>query len=599
MIALEELGWSNIFSYGENNSIKLNEHPLTQIAGKNGYGKSAIAIIIQEALFGKNVKGIKKENLFNRNTKAKSISINLKFSDDEDKYEIDINRAKTLKLKLYKNGYDISSHTATGTYKQIEEIIGYDFKTFSQVTSQSSKTGLDFLTATDTARKNFLINFLNLEEYRDKHELFKKLLKDSNSILNGIEGSINTIEDWIKKHKEFDMDKKPILPVPEYPEDDAKALANLEIELEGAEKINKEISANEEYKRLLKQIPAEELTKTLDPPEDTTELTKSIGYYQSQSSLAFAVKGKYADLGDVCHTCGQDIDKDQIEKIISDANEEIHEANKKLSEINSTLDEIEAYKVLYNKHNKYVQDFEKLVSLIDTDMSNEYVDKEETKRQINNLRIVLKAARMEQDRVNKENLMAEAHNSKTEIIGEQLEEYGTSLKHHEDDYEEVARQVNNREILKDAFSTKGIVAYKIESLIKNLEKLINIYLSDLSDGRFLIDFILNGDKLNINIITDAQEVAIESLSEGELSRVNVATLLALRKMMNAISTNKINILFLDEITAVLDDEGKERLVEILFKEEDLNTFLIAHDYSHPLIPIITVSKTNNISEVHT
>jgi len=54
---------------------------------------------------------------------------------------------------------------------------------------------------------------------------------------------------------------------------------------------------------------------------------------------------------------------------------------------------------------------------------------------------------------------------------------------------------------------------------------------------------------------------------------------------------------LDEITGVLDDEGKEKLVEILLEEEDLNTFLVSHEYEHPLIPKITIIKENKISRI--
>jgi len=56
-------------------------------------------------------------------------------------------------------------------------------------------------------------------------------------------------------------------------------------------------------------------------------------------------------------------------------------------------------------------------------------------------------------------------------------------------------------------------------------------------------------------------------------------------------------LFLDEITGVLDDEGKEKLVEVLQNEEDLNVFLISHDFTHPLIDKISIVKEENISSI--
>ena len=108
-------------------------------------------------------------------------------------------------------------------------------------------------------------------------------------------------------------------------------------------------------------------------------------------------------------------------------------------------------------------------------------------------------------------------------------------------------------------------------------------------------FIIVNDRLNVQVTDDGHTVDIADLSSGELARVNTATLLAIRKLMASISKSKINVLFLDEVVSVLDDEGKEKLVEILLKEEDLNTYVVSHGWSHPLLEKITVLKRNKIS----
>ena len=60
MITLKTLQWDNCFSYGSGNSIDLSENNLTQLIGKNGAGKSSIPLILEEVLFNKNSKNIKK-----------------------------------------------------------------------------------------------------------------------------------------------------------------------------------------------------------------------------------------------------------------------------------------------------------------------------------------------------------------------------------------------------------------------------------------------------------------------------------------------------------------------------------------------------------
>ena len=159
MITLEKLTWNNCFSYGSDNTIDLQKNTLTQLIGTNGAGKSSIPLILEEVLFNKNSKGIKKADIANRQVNN-GYDITLDFSVNEDDYHIDVARRASIKVKLLKNGEDISSHTATNTYKTVEEIIGIDFKTFSQIVYQNTNASLQFLTATDTNRKKFLIDLL-------------------------------------------------------------------------------------------------------------------------------------------------------------------------------------------------------------------------------------------------------------------------------------------------------------------------------------------------------------------------------------------------------------------------------------------------------
>ncbi|NBW10540.1 MAG: endonuclease, partial [Caulobacteraceae bacterium] len=165
MITIKELRWSNCFSYGSNNTINFIKAPLTQLVGKNGHGKSSVALILEEILFNKNSKGIKKADILNRYIKDKNYTIELDLERDGNNYTIKSVRGTQQTVKLLKNGKDISAHTATQTYKIIEEVVGIDHKSFSQIVYQSNAMSLEFLTSPDTARKKFLIEILNLTKY--------------------------------------------------------------------------------------------------------------------------------------------------------------------------------------------------------------------------------------------------------------------------------------------------------------------------------------------------------------------------------------------------------------------------------------------------
>ena len=96
---------------------------------------------------------------------SKMYTIELDFSIDSDEYTVSTKRGSTQTVSLSMNGVDISSHTSTGTYKQIEDLLGWDHKKFTQIVNQSSASSLEFLTATDSNRKKFLIELLDLTQY--------------------------------------------------------------------------------------------------------------------------------------------------------------------------------------------------------------------------------------------------------------------------------------------------------------------------------------------------------------------------------------------------------------------------------------------------
>ena len=49
--------------------------------------------------------------------------------------------------------------------------------------------------------------------------------------------------------------------------------------------------------------------------------------------------------------------------------------------------------------------------------------------------------------------------------------------------------------------------------------------------------------------------------------------------------------------SVLDDPGREKLVEVLTQEENLNTYVVSHGWTHPLLEKIEVVKEENISRL--
>lgn len=610
MITIKTLAWSNAFSYGPDNKINFVNSPLTQLVGKNGHGKSSIALVLEEVLFNKNSKSIKKADILNRYIKDKHYAIELVFDRDGVEYRIETRRGSTQTVKLFKDNTDISAHTSTATYKIIEELIGIDHKTFSQIVYQSNASSLEFLTAPDTARKKFLIEILNLGKYTRAQEVFKETQQELSKDIAATQAQVNTVVAWLDKYSKTDLTPKQLVPVDTLDSDTLQSAAKLEVAIQTVEATNKKISQNNTYKQLQSKIavlPVPEKPKDDIAPKqaqakvittETIELQKTV-----KDSDAFVQK--IAKLSGTCPTCLQPIDTHKIAELVSEQSTIKQSAESKLDTLRSELavlnSEYKTYldkKAAWETAQKSQTEWEKYHQLIDTELPEDTLDKATLQTELSTLQTSIESTRSRIQAAEKANQAVNAHNSKVETISKQLAEMSEELELYSGKLHELSERMSIVNILTKTFSTTGLVAYKIECLVKDLEEITNGYLVDLSDGRFQISFKISAsDKLNVVITDNGRDIEMLALSGGERARVNVATLLAIRKLMQTLSSSRINLLILDETVESLDTDGKEKLVEVLLQEEHLNTFLISHGFTHPLLEKVNVIKSNNVSKI--
>ena len=594
MITLKKLKWSNCFSYGSDNELHLDDNTVTQIIGTNGMGKSSIPLIIEEILYNKNSKGIKKADIPNRYIND-GYSIFLSFEKDSSDYEITVDRKSSIKVKLEKDGEDISSHTATNTYKTIQEILGIDFKTFSQLVYQNTNASLQFLTATDTNRKKFLIDLLHLDEYVILFEIFKEASRESSNKVIELTSEINTIEKWLNTNKLESTDILPMLDLEINTDKEEKEFRSLSIELENISEKNKKILRNNQYKEMLAGISLDEVNSiTATEKISPDEFQKELGQLEAGIKASERMLQKLERLDDVCPTCEQKVDADFKESLIKEEKKTISFITEKIDGNTKKIAEIRRNNTEFDRKNKLQKDWEDLYRSIDTNLPATILDKEQLEDRLASLQDELQSAKKEISRIAMENEKRTRENTRIEIIEAQTDGFIKKLNKASETLKEVADLDANLETLKKAFSTNGLLAYKIENLVKELEELTNTYLAELSDGRFTLEFIVSNDKLNVQITDNESIVDILALSSGELARVNTATLIAIRKLMSSISKSRINILFLDEVINVLDESGREKLVEVLL-QEDLNTYVVSHGWTHPLLHKIEVVKQGNVS----
>jgi len=595
MLILEQVNWGDCFSYGKENELKLNENTITQLIGDNGAGKSSISLIIQEALYNKNSKGIKKANIPNRVNDVKQYWIDLQFSYNDKQYIIKIKRRGNLKVNLLEDGVDISSHTATETFKTIEKILGIDYKVFVQLMYQSVTDGLSFLTATDANRKKFLIDLFGLDEYDKYHNIFKELTKELNTKVTRIHGNIDSIQKWINKNKDI-PEEKPLLEQPEEPKDEDEVWA-LRDKVTRIKEINRKINTNNKFKELIQQIEYDDAIIAQEK-EDTRDLTLKVGEQTAIVNSSTALINKMAKLGNNCPTCFQKIDESETKQLIQDEEQSVETAEAKIAALQAEIKRIREKNSLIDHHKKQKSEWESIYVQIDDSLQSTLENIDDLTTQIDRIEQRTAALKARYDIVLRQNNEITAHNSRIAVISEQLAEHSAELTKYKNILREATETLSIAETLKKAFSTNGLVAHKLENLVKDIEELTNMYLADLSDGRFTLLFTIVADKLNVVLTDNGEDIDISALSSGELAMVNVATLLAIRKMMNSISKTQINILFLDEAINVLAEHGRDCLIEVLLKEEGLNTFLVSHGWSHPLLAKVLITKQDGISRLN-
>ena len=604
-ITLNDLHFSNMFSYGKTNVMRLDDNKITQLTAPNGSGKSSIAMIIQEILFNKNVKGIKKTDILNRWVKDKHWSGSIEFTVDGDDYGVNVQRTgASTKVKLIKNGVDISDHKVLDTYKKIHHILGLDFEVFSQLTYQSSTDLLEFLKATDTNRKKFLINLFNLQKYIEIGDKIKAKASQVDRDAVKLQGELKSIEDFL--NTTVIPEKKESMPVPVVEETLQQRIGVLQQEISNYNETCKKIDKNnlyiEEYESLdfnsgLREPVEPDFMESYNTlKQDVAMLAREIASYEKDLSEI--------DILDECPTCGQSIDTSHLEAMQDDIQQNINTKNqqKELAMVQAKKwsDIIKQYhddKLNFEKNRKSIERFEQLTQLIDKNIPKNYPDIGNIKDEVGILQAEYQAQLKDEKDANDHNHSLAAHNAKVDALFEQKEEFSNRQSAVKGDTISKHNQLNSLNILKKAFSTSGIVAFKLENLTKELEVSINHYLSLLSDGQFQVEFRLDKEKLNISVINNGIASPIETVSGGEFSRIQTSILLAIRSLLSKLGGSSVNLLFLDEITGVLDDEGKEKLIEVLQNEANLNVFLISHDFTHPLIDKVSIVKNDNISSI--
>jgi hypothetical protein len=425
--------------------------------------------------------------------------------------------------------------------------------------------------------------------------MFKAVAKEVSLESEKVGVKVKTLSSWLDKYIKEELISQELVVVPAPPTEELAVLAILKEQLSTIEDTNKRISKNNKYKEILGNIV---LDIAFAPTTDITKLKIEEADLSKQIKTAQAVISGTGIISDICSMCKSPIDTTHKKGMVAEARALISRVQPELLVITNDISQAQDIERRFIKAQATQVEWEKYTSLIDPTMTHELLDKKY-------LETLLETGISQIDKINADikkatiyNTAALAHNTKIEVMAAQMASVSAELIEETALLSPLTSRSNTLAILQKTFSTTGLVAYKIECLVKDLEQITNDYLLDMSDGRFQLAFKVNSsDKLNVIITDNGTDIDIQALSNGERARVNIATLLAIRKLMQTLSNAQINLLILDETVESLDIDGKEKLIEVLLKEQHLNTILVSHGFSHPLLEKINIIKDNHISRM--
>lgn len=547
----------------------------TSLAKSNGSGKSSLMESLVWCLYGKTSNGLGNDvkNTFYKN----GCCVELTFSVDDVNYfirrTIGHSEYKT-GLLILKNDEDISAKNKTDSDKMVKEILGFDSEIFSQLVFLSQGFNNRFALYGPKARKEMLESLYNIDSYLNEFiaQLKVKESEKSNLIskkeleIRSAESTITTYSQTIETESYDIVNKKSkIKELKENVTSISRAdIEDLETKLQNQTSISE--SLKEKYNNVLRE---------LDSISSELKLNMS-----KQESL----KNDYKALSTnkTCPYCGT----------VLQNNADDEHVKQKLKEIDNDLSVLQTqYNTLIENKNIVSEKSEKMrdkISIFKSDISN-------IELQLNRLR------KDYEQQLQKESIIAELENG-IKNCQEKIDNYKVQIINSE---QTISALSKDRDKLKEDLELVQHMSRLANNqfrayLLENIVNLLNNELKELSKFLFEEDTINieNGNKLNILI----GDKTYEQLSGGEQRKVDIALIIAQRKLaqqMNAISSN---ILVLDEVFDGLDDISFGIVLDILSDEmQDIeSTFIISHrDVSEiPLDRIITVTKDKNqISQI--
>ena len=261
---------------------------------------------------------------------------------------------------------------------------------------------MQFLTATDTNRKKFLIDLLHLDEYVILFEIFKEASRESSNKVIELSSEINTIDKWLNTNKLDSTNILPMLNLEINTEEEEKQFRSLSVELENISEKNKKILTNNQYKELLSKINIDEINSIqVSEKESYDEYQKEVGKIDGEIRASRTLLNKLEKLEDVCPTCEQKVDAEFKSNLVAEELAKIASMNIRKRTNEKLITRIKTNNSLFDKKQKTQKEWEDLYRNIDHTLEITPINKEELEEKIHEVGLKLTNAKRELEKINK------------------------------------------------------------------------------------------------------------------------------------------------------------------------------------------------------
>ncbi len=545
MIKFKTLKWKNFLSTGNvYTELQLDRNPTTLVIGDNGAGKSTFLDALSFALYGKPFRKVNKSQLINSINK-KDMRVELVFQVGKHIYKI-VRAAKPNIFEIWQNGELINQDANARDYQEFleKQIIKLTHKAFSQVVVLGSTSFIPFMQLSSMHRREVIEDLLDLQIFSTMNTLLKDRINSNEKELTEVEYTVKMLEEKIALTEE-----------------------HLEsLEADNNSKIQSNLSTVEENKREIKALQGtsndlatkvDDLNKSIDDQNTVKsryEKLKEVRVKLNSKILDLKKRVVFYEENDSCDACGQDIDAEFKEEIVSDHNKKVEEINEGIEKLQEELKSAE------DRMEEIMTSQQEVISLQNT--IKELSWKERTLN----------------DSINK--LLEENANLK-DVGGNKaknLKQLDTFEKKKESNLLIKVEEVNKRNVLgvvSTILKDSGIKTKIIRQYVPIMNKLINKYLAAMD---FFVQFELD-ESFNETIRSRFRDdFSYASFSEGEKMRIDLALLFTWRSIAKIRNSASTNLLIMDEVfDSSLDASGTDEFLKLL-KEltSDTNVFIISH-----------------------